>query len=251
MTQPAPTCLVCGTELGLPRATCRDCETPYHPGCFEYNGRCATYGCNRMWTRGPGPYPEALPARTMHPTWILNHSSSREVLVYTGSALALLAAPFQIHPHIARLHPQGDAMPLAIVAAVTLAGAWIVFRLLRILIDDHYVIHTRSRSILLHGRFLGMTRVDNIANFADVTHVTLRRILHRSDTCRCDTSSFEINIVAGAQTIDVTGASLFARGQLQPEFPETIAERLALTIGATLHRESIVEPVSHCCRCHH
>jgi hypothetical protein len=39
-------CLVCGQLLReRPVVRCRRCETAHHQDCWEYNGRCAVYGC--------------------------------------------------------------------------------------------------------------------------------------------------------------------------------------------------------------
>lgn len=40
-----PCCRVCGTELTGELVTCESCQTPHHKDCWEYWGRCATYGC--------------------------------------------------------------------------------------------------------------------------------------------------------------------------------------------------------------
>lgn len=40
------TCLVCGEDLsGRLVVSCRRCRTPHHRDCWQYNGRCAVYGC--------------------------------------------------------------------------------------------------------------------------------------------------------------------------------------------------------------
>src|SRR5438067_10780575 len=41
-----PCCRVCGTELAGELVSCERCQTPHHQDCWEYWGRCATYGCS-------------------------------------------------------------------------------------------------------------------------------------------------------------------------------------------------------------
>lgn len=41
-----PCCRVCGTELAGELVSCERCDTPHHRDCWEYWGRCATYGCS-------------------------------------------------------------------------------------------------------------------------------------------------------------------------------------------------------------
>lgn len=43
-----PCCRVCGTELVDGLVTCERCQTPHHKDCWEYWGRCATYGCTGL-----------------------------------------------------------------------------------------------------------------------------------------------------------------------------------------------------------
>lgn len=45
---PAPTggsCQVCGQGLLSDVVSCLTCATPHHADCFDYTGRCSTYGC--------------------------------------------------------------------------------------------------------------------------------------------------------------------------------------------------------------
>lgn len=43
---PQGTCLVCGEDLqGRVLVACARCGTGHHRDCWEYSGRCATYGC--------------------------------------------------------------------------------------------------------------------------------------------------------------------------------------------------------------
>jgi hypothetical protein len=46
-------CQVCGERVTLDRIDCRRCETPHHRDCWEYNGRCAMYGCGESRYRIP------------------------------------------------------------------------------------------------------------------------------------------------------------------------------------------------------
>lgn len=38
-------CQVCGAALGEEAVRCAKCETRHHADCWEYAGRCSTYGC--------------------------------------------------------------------------------------------------------------------------------------------------------------------------------------------------------------
>lgn len=46
-------CQVCGDAIHDDVVYCRRCRTPHHRECWEYNGRCAVYGCGE--TEG-GPW---------------------------------------------------------------------------------------------------------------------------------------------------------------------------------------------------
>lgn len=39
------TCRICGVPLGPTVVRCRLCRRPHHADCWEYLGRCSTYGC--------------------------------------------------------------------------------------------------------------------------------------------------------------------------------------------------------------
>ena len=42
------TCMVCGDQiLGNP-VSCMSCQTPHHEDCWQYLGRCSTYGCGQV-----------------------------------------------------------------------------------------------------------------------------------------------------------------------------------------------------------
>lgn len=44
------TCQICGGSLQPPVKTCGACKTPHHTECWDYLGRCATFGChNTNW----------------------------------------------------------------------------------------------------------------------------------------------------------------------------------------------------------
>jgi hypothetical protein len=41
-----PVCQVCGSRIPAEgRVFCRRCRTPHHKDCWEYNGKCSTFGC--------------------------------------------------------------------------------------------------------------------------------------------------------------------------------------------------------------
>jgi hypothetical protein len=41
-----PVCQVCGSRIPADvRVFCRKCRTPHHKECWEYNGKCSTFGC--------------------------------------------------------------------------------------------------------------------------------------------------------------------------------------------------------------
>ncbi len=40
-----PECQVCGEVIVGTMVVCRRCQTPHHRDCWEYNGKCAIYGC--------------------------------------------------------------------------------------------------------------------------------------------------------------------------------------------------------------
>jgi hypothetical protein len=41
-----PVCQVCGSRIPAEgRVYCRKCRTPHHQDCWEYNGKCSTFGC--------------------------------------------------------------------------------------------------------------------------------------------------------------------------------------------------------------
>lgn len=42
-----PVCLVCGDPFGkLPLVSCKRCDTCCHKECWDFNGKCAVFGCN-------------------------------------------------------------------------------------------------------------------------------------------------------------------------------------------------------------
>jgi hypothetical protein len=38
-------CQICGDLIGQDYVICTVCEIPHHQDCWEYNGRCSTFGC--------------------------------------------------------------------------------------------------------------------------------------------------------------------------------------------------------------
>jgi ribosomal protein L40E len=38
-------CGVCGQAIESDLVRCRKCRSPHHRDCWDYNGRCSTYGC--------------------------------------------------------------------------------------------------------------------------------------------------------------------------------------------------------------
>lgn len=45
--QHSSTCMICGVEVGDRGAVdCAKCNTRHHKDCWDYNGRCSTYGCH-------------------------------------------------------------------------------------------------------------------------------------------------------------------------------------------------------------
>jgi len=49
--RPSGLCPICTTPLRDPIVRCRHCSSPHHQDCWEYLGRCATYGCDPMGRR--------------------------------------------------------------------------------------------------------------------------------------------------------------------------------------------------------
>lgn len=47
----APVCQVCGQGIGGGRVDCRRCKTPHHRECWDFNGKCSTYGCGERGYR--------------------------------------------------------------------------------------------------------------------------------------------------------------------------------------------------------
>ncbi len=47
ISEEKPLCQVCGEPIedGVNIVHCSYCKTPHHQDCWEYNGRCSTYGC--------------------------------------------------------------------------------------------------------------------------------------------------------------------------------------------------------------
>jgi len=45
-------CPICTTVLKEPLVRCGRCQSPYHQECWDYAGRCATYGCDPKPGRG-------------------------------------------------------------------------------------------------------------------------------------------------------------------------------------------------------
>lgn len=41
----AGTCQICGTPIAGEVVRCRKCNTPHHKDCWDYLGRCSTFGC--------------------------------------------------------------------------------------------------------------------------------------------------------------------------------------------------------------
>ena len=39
-------CPICSSPLRNPIVRCKRCSSPHHQDCWEYLGRCATYGCD-------------------------------------------------------------------------------------------------------------------------------------------------------------------------------------------------------------
>ena len=59
----ASVCLICAQAINDPtQMSCTTCDTPHHKDCWEYNGRCALFGCGGARARET-----ALPARAEAP----------------------------------------------------------------------------------------------------------------------------------------------------------------------------------------
>lgn len=63
----ASVCLICAQPIADPtQMSCTTCETPHHKDCWEYNGRCALFGCGGARARelpvAARPEPAALAA---------------------------------------------------------------------------------------------------------------------------------------------------------------------------------------------
>jgi hypothetical protein len=70
-------CQVCGESIESEMVICRRCKTPHHHDCWNYFGRCSTYGCGETRYYVPKTAP-VLPAR-------LRESSSPSESRGTGS----------------------------------------------------------------------------------------------------------------------------------------------------------------------
>jgi hypothetical protein len=44
-------CPICTTPLRDPIVRCKRCSSPHHQDCWQYLGRCATYGCDPVGRR--------------------------------------------------------------------------------------------------------------------------------------------------------------------------------------------------------
>jgi hypothetical protein len=60
-------CQVCGESIESEMVICRRCKTPHHHDCWNYFGRCSTYGCGETRYYVPKTAP-ALPARLERPS---------------------------------------------------------------------------------------------------------------------------------------------------------------------------------------
>lgn len=58
----AAMCQVCGDSIESEMVICRRCKTPHHHDCWNYFGRCSTYGCGETRFYVPRTAP-VLPAR--------------------------------------------------------------------------------------------------------------------------------------------------------------------------------------------
>jgi len=58
-------CQVCGDSIESDMIICRRCKTPHHQDCWNYFGRCSTYGCGetRYYVPKTAPALRAQPAR--------------------------------------------------------------------------------------------------------------------------------------------------------------------------------------------
>jgi hypothetical protein len=59
-------CQVCGESIENDMVICRRCKTPHHHDCWNYFGRCSTYGCGEIRCYVPQTAP-LLPARADRP----------------------------------------------------------------------------------------------------------------------------------------------------------------------------------------
>ena len=49
----SPVCQVCGDVIEANMVVCRRCQTPHHLDCWQYFGRCSTYGCGETRSHAP------------------------------------------------------------------------------------------------------------------------------------------------------------------------------------------------------
>jgi hypothetical protein len=78
-----PHCAICANSLGDAQATvtCLSCDTPYHEDCWTYNGRCAIYGCGRMYASHSyvaQPFTTSWPGSPSRPSTRTLRSRNRE-----------------------------------------------------------------------------------------------------------------------------------------------------------------------------
>jgi hypothetical protein len=60
-------CQICGEEIIDNAVECRRCQTPHHHDCWEYFGRCSTYGCHEtrfVTTGSAAPHEPAKPQQS-------------------------------------------------------------------------------------------------------------------------------------------------------------------------------------------
>jgi hypothetical protein len=99
-------CGICGTGLGGSRTECRQCETPYHRDCWEYNQGCAIFGCSSRQAGQPAG--EAVPISC--------------VGVRTRTAPPINPAPVVTPPVAPQAAPPGTALFVLAGVAMVCAG---------------------------------------------------------------------------------------------------------------------------------
>jgi hypothetical protein len=184
-------CLICRGDLAKTATVwCTDCDTPCHAECFSYNGKCSIFGCKGMRFRNSRDSSDrgvtwietrSEAGLTIPQSYIVDFTSGRESaaqgLVITGLVLAFLPLGFACDSKSAGwLFSTYTAMYWMGTLGLAAFG-----QAIKLLLDDYYILDGKSRTILMHRRFIHFKSLEPVATFDDCRELVLSHQTSEND----------------------------------------------------------------------